>query len=95
MVLFRTEKDNQRKDKMKFRVTMKDPDTLHDAIAEAVQAEVAVLPLDADEREIVAEERRAKVRDLCREWFNYGEYLTVEIDTEAKTCVVVADGACT
>lgn len=76
---------------MKFRVTMKDPDTLHDAIRGAVEADIEKLNLDEDEAEAVVEKRRAKVEAICSKWFGYGEYLTVEIDTEAKTCSVVED----
>lgn len=76
---------------MKFRVTMKDPDTLHDAIQEAVEAEVKSLNLPADEAEAISEKRREKIDDICRKWFGYGEYLTVEIDTDAKTCTVCND----
>jgi len=77
---------------MKFRVTMKDPDTLHDAIREAVEREVAAMPdLDDDEREAIIEKRNEKVSDKCDRWFKYSEYLTVEIDTEAMTCVVVPE----
>ena len=76
---------------MKIRVTMKDPDTLHDAIEEAVNEDIdAALP--EDEREALSGCRIEKVRDLASTWFEYGEYLTVEIDTEAKTCVVVPMG---
>lgn len=73
---------------MKFRVTMKDPDTLDDSVNEACMRE---LPegLDEEERHDLAESRSEKVRKLCRRWFSYGEYLTVEIDTDAQTCVVV------
>ncbi len=74
---------------MKFTVTMKDPDTLHDAIADAVSEAVSPLSNDADEREAIAEVRREKINELCSQWFEYGEYLTVEIDTDAGTCVVV------
>ena len=75
---------------MKFRVTMKDPDTLCDAITDAVESSVAQMPdLDQEEREAVREKRRDTVSDVCGAWFRYGEYLTVEIDTDAKTCVVV------
>jgi hypothetical protein len=75
---------------MEFRVTMKDPDTLDDAIQVAIRREVAKIEgLDAREREAVEEERREKVGSLCARWFEYGEYLTVQIDTEAGTCVVV------
>jgi hypothetical protein len=75
---------------MKFRVMMKDPDTLYDAIDEAVTREVAKLDqLDDDEKEVVKENRAEKIRELAGRWFEYGEYLNVEIDTEAGTCVVV------
>lgn len=74
---------------MKFRVQMKDPDTLHDAINAAVAEDVNPLSNDADEREAVAAVRRERIGKLCAKWFEYGEYLCVEIDTEAGTCVVV------
>ncbi len=72
---------------MKFRVTMKDPDTLHEAIGQAALA--TDLPLDEDEREAVLSVREKKLADSCRRWFEYGECLTVEVDTDAGTCVVV------
>lgn len=74
---------------MKFRVTMKDPDTLHDAIREAVGAGSDLAGLPLDERRALVEIRVGKVNELCGEWFEYSEYITVEIDTDAKTCIVV------
>ena len=74
---------------MKFHVQMKDPDTLQDAIADAVAEDVDRLPLDAVEKALVAEGRREKVADVCRRWFKHGEYLKVEVDTEAGTCTVI------
>lgn len=75
---------------MTFLVQMKDPDVLIDAIDEAVKRAVAEMTdIDADEREAVAEMRKQKVLDLCARWFAYGEYLGVEIDTDAETCTVV------
>ena len=76
---------------MKFRVTMKDPDTLYDSINEAVTEALAPLltVLTKDEMEGTIETRAESVREVCKAWFKYGELLTVEIDTEAKTCVVV------
>lgn len=74
---------------MKFKVQMKDPDTLHDAISDAVDEDVAAMKLDKDEQELLAETRKQKVHALCDRWFQYGEYLTVEIDTDKETCVVV------
>ena len=78
---------------MKFRVTMKDPDTLHDAISEAVAVELAQMSpqIDEEEQELLAESRREKVGKICEKWFKWSEYITVEIDTEAKTCVVVPE----
>lgn len=74
---------------MKFMVTMKDPDTLHDAIADAVREELAAVPgLNAEERAAVAEVREAAAREAAAQWFEHGEYLTVEIDTDAETATV-------
>lgn len=75
---------------MKFQVQMKDPDTLSDAVDEAVEAELTAQGItDPQEREALAEVRAGKARACAARWFKYSEYLTVEIDTEAKTCVVV------
>ena len=74
---------------MKIKVTMKDPDTLHDAVADAVRDEVAGLAgLSKDEREAVEEKRREAAMKAASQWFRYSEYLTVEIDTEARTATV-------
>lgn len=75
---------------MKFKVTMKDPDTLSDAITEAVEADLkSIEGLDAEDREALFEKRHAAVSKVAAQWFQYGEYLSVEIDTEAKTATVV------
>lgn len=76
---------------MKFRVTMKDPDVLDDAIREALES-TAFDGMSEKEVELVRDDRAEACRNLCNRWFEYGEYLTVEIDTEAKTCVVVERG---
>lgn len=73
---------------MKFTVTMKDPDTLYDAINDAIEESLSDVE-DEDEREAIEEVRKEKLKNLCAQWFDYGEYLTVEIDTEANTCTVV------
>ena len=74
---------------MKFRVTMKEPDCLYEPVYDAVNETVKDMTGDAEEREAVAEMRAEKVRELCSKWFRHGEYLEVEIDTDAKTCTVV------
>lgn len=58
---------------MLFRLTMKTPDALQHAIEDATD--------DPD--------ARIKMEDLASEWIEYGEYITVEFDTDKKTCVVV------
>lgn len=71
----------------KFRVTLKDPDTLYDAISEQLDKELE--KMDEDEAEAVRDIRQEKYGEIASKWFRYGEYLTVEIDTEANTCVVI------
>lgn len=58
---------------MLFKLTMKTPDALQYAIEEA-----------SDDPEL-----RIQMEDLASEWMTYGEYITVEFDTDKKTCVVV------
>lgn len=75
---------------MKIRVTMKDPDTLIDAIHEAVVRDGNYAGLeDHDEVKDVQERRKQRYHALAGTWFKYGEYLTVEIDTNAKTRTVL------
>lgn len=74
---------------MKFQVTMKDPDALHDACDDAAKEDVAKLGLEADEAEMLVENRAKKLRDFAGRWMRFDEYITVEFDTEAGTAVVV------
>lgn len=75
---------------MRFTVTMKDPDTLGDAITDAVRADLAKIEaLTVDDREALFETRRDAVGEIAARWFEYGEYLRVEIDTDAKTITVL------
>lgn len=74
---------------MKIRVTMKDPDGVSDAIEQAAQESIAGMKLDDDEREQLEETRREKIKEQLRKWFEYSEYLEVEIDLETGTATVV------
>lgn len=75
---------------MKFKITMKDPDGFADAIQDAAKESVTAMEnIDEDEEESLIESRQKKFSELCREWFKYSEYLTVEVDTEAKSIAVV------
>lgn len=60
---------------MKLRVTFKDPDSLHDQLHEQIQ--------DQDQYE--------EISDMVSKWFKYSEYITVEIDTELNTIVVLEE----
>lgn len=72
---------------MKFKVSMKCPDALDKAIENACDREV-VGPEDSEELDIAYNDLVRKTENLCQKWFKYGEYLTVEIDTEQETCEV-------
>ncbi len=78
---------------MKFRVTMKTPDVLDDEIREAAAAVVDAIDanngMSPEERKETLVSLNEEARDVCCKWFKYGEYLTVEINTERMTCVVV------
>jgi len=72
---------------------MKDPDTLTEACVDAAENWAKrVESIDDDERSAIAETRAMKLSKLAGRWFRDGEYLIVEIDTEAKTCTVIEVG---
>lgn len=75
---------------MKFKVTMKDSDVLYDAINDALDEEL--IDISEDEAEVLRDIRMEKIQDITGEWFEYGEYLTVEINTEEHSIRVVAVG---
>lgn len=72
---------------MKIKIYLKDPDTLYDSINEAVDETVDGLP--NDESEALKEIKKEKYREIANEWFEYGEYVMLEMDTEEKTCRVI------
>lgn len=75
---------------MKIKITLKDPDGPYDSMMEAAEAMAKAIPgLTEKEREGIAETRFQKIQDDCEKWLKYGEYLTVEIDTEAGTATVL------
>lgn len=75
---------------MKFTITMKDPDGFYDSLGEAVKESLADQEgLDEEERDLLTESREDDLKQLLKTWFRYDEYLTVEVDTVAKTCTVV------
>jgi len=77
---------------MKFSVTFKDPDGPADCVDEAVRKEIAAMGLTGDEADAVFELRREKVSTQIAKWFDYGEYVTIDIDTDADTATVRKGG---
>lgn len=74
---------------MKIKITMKDPDVIG-AVKDAVKESIMDLKgLSNSEKEAIIEVRQEEILNKIEQWFNYGEYLTVEVDTEANTCVVI------
>ena len=71
---------------MKIRLSFKDPDILYDSGIEEKVRDSLPEGLSKEERE---ESVRALITDL---WMEYGEYLEVEFDTEARTARVVGRG---
>lgn len=73
---------------------MKDPDGVYDSVSEAAKKSVEdVAGLSKSEREGLVETRRDGIFASIKKWFQYREYLTVEVDTDAGTCTVVKEGA--
>ena len=74
----------------KITITMKDPDTLYDAIMEAAEEDARKIEgIDDDERQAIVEQRKEKFAEVAKKWFEYSEYLRVQIDTDAGTCTVL------
>ena len=75
---------------MKIKITVKDPDGVYDSINATVKNSVAsIAGLDDDEREEMEESRAESVGEKLSKWIEYGEYITVEFDTETGTAIVV------
>lgn len=74
----------------KVRITVKDPDGVYDAIRDAARASLKdVHDLSKAEREDLVEGRHEQIAEALSSWVEYGEYITVEFDTEAKTARVM------
>lgn len=62
---------------MKVRFTMKMPDPLDYAT------------VDGADMSTLSERDRRLVHKACEEWLEYGECLTLEVDTDERTCKVI------
>lgn len=76
---------------MKIRVTLKDPDTMHDAVDAAFERLDKPDGISDEEWDGIREDRAEAVKgDIAQRWMRYGEYLDVEFDLDAKTATVLA-----
>lgn len=74
---------------MKYRIVLKDPDGVENAIQDAVLDSLRELgAMPEDEIDAVRELRREKIERDFAKWVRYGEYVTLVIDTDAGTCTV-------
>lgn len=75
---------------MKVRLTLKDPDTMHDAVDEAVKELKKPAGVSQDEWQVILEKRAEEAKEAITEkWMEYSEYLTVDFDTDLGTARVV------
>jgi len=75
---------------MKFKITFKDPDGVYESTRAAARSSVDLVEgMQPDEKEELIELRYESMYESCRQWVKYGEYITVEIDTDLNTIEVV------
>lgn len=74
---------------MKFTVHLKDPDSLFEALTEAIKEQLEQSGLPEEEQELLKESRYEKESDKCQKWVEYGEYYKIQFDTDAMTATVL------
>jgi hypothetical protein len=74
---------------MKIKITLKDPDGVFESIKDAAESSMQNTEvLDLDEIAEIIESRQAKLAEQCATWIKYGEYVTIEIDTDTGSAIV-------
>jgi hypothetical protein len=74
---------------MKIRLTLKDPDGVYESVREAASEQLSALEgLSDEELDDLKKSREEEINEDIKQWVEYGEYLTVEIDTDAGTATV-------
>lgn len=75
---------------MKVTVSLKDPDTMHDAVDDAAKRLPKPEGVSDSEWQSIREGRAdAAKAAISHRWMEWGEYLVVEFDTEAGTATVI------
>jgi hypothetical protein len=68
---------------MRIRVTLKDPDTMHDAVDEAVKREPKPTGISKTEWADICKARAERIKaSISDKWMDYGEYLVVDFDVD-------------
>jgi len=79
---------------MKIRAKFKDPDTMQDAVDDAVKHLPKPDGVSDEEWEGIRSDRADEAKDaIANQFMEYGEYLDVEFDTDAKTATVLPRGS--
>lgn len=73
---------------MKINVTFKTPGIVDDAVADAVAENLPVFEFEEDKFEMTNNVEN-EVRNFLEKYIEYGEYVTIEFDTEMKTVQVL------
>lgn len=73
---------------MKIKLTFKDPDGVYESLRAAVEETIPDGLTDEEQDELI-DRRMEDAHDKMRKWIKYQEYVTVEIDSDAGTAVVV------
>jgi hypothetical protein len=74
---------------MRFTLTFKDPDGPSECLREAVTESIPDAITDPEEIEMLVDFGTDKLREFIEPWVQWGEYVSIEFDTEAKTATVV------
>jgi hypothetical protein len=77
---------------MKVRVVLKDPDSMPDAVSDAVKADLQknTSGISDDERESLSKDRASAITgEIAERWMRWAEYLVVEFDTDTWTATVL------
>ena len=72
---------------MKFTIIMKNPDSFEDSILRAVES--VMIEDNLEERLELKALKYEELKKIASKWFEYDEYVRIEIDSEAKTAKVL------
>ena len=75
---------------MKFTVTMKNPDSFEDSIRRAAEDAVEDMALlNPKMKEELIEEKYEELKKIASKWFEYDEYVRIEVDCTRGTATVL------